>query len=416
MVTRRDFIRSGLALYGLGMLPPFLSRAAASEKIVPLHGKSRVLVCIFQRGAMDGLSAVTPYNDEFLLQARPNLFSTPAQSAGKKALIDLDGRFGLNPALGPLETLFRDKRLAIVHGMGSPNATRSHFDAQDYMESGTPFTKRTDSGWLNRALNFLEEEKNPLRAVSITPSLPRILQGNNQVISFNNIRDFAVQSREGRNTDIVAARSFEELYDQTSSELLKDTGGESFKTIRILQEADIKKYRPANGAVYPASGLGLSLKQIALLIKLNVGLQVAFTQSEGWDTHANQNAVFNQNAELLSRSIAAFWTDLDAYQDDVTLMTMTEFGRTVKQNGNNGTDHGRASCAFILGNHVNGGQVHGKIDTLAEENLEDRRDLPVTTDFRQIFSEVASSHLRIKDASSLFPDWQGKGIGVMKSF
>jgi uncharacterized protein (DUF1501 family) len=415
MISRRDFIRSaGFALYGAGMLPSFVCRAAATEKVQPIYGKSRVLVCIFQRGAMDGLAAVTPYNEAYLREARPGLLMTPSTTEGKKALIDLDGTYGLHPGLASLEPFFRENRLAIVHGMGSPNTTRSHFDAQDYMESGTPFSKRTDSGWLNRALDLLKTANNPLTAVSVTPNMPRILHGENPVISFANIRDFAVQQKGARGRDIVAARSLEDLYDQTSSALLKETGGESFETLRVLQDSDIRKYTPANGAVYPSSTLGQALKQIAMLIKLDVGLQIAFTQSEGWDTHINQLAAFNQNAEALSQSIAAFWTDLGAYQDDVTLMTMTEFGRTVRQNGNNGTDHGRASCSFVLGNHVNGGRVHGNLGPLTPETLEDRRDLPVTTDFRQVFSEVAGSHLRIKDTSGLFPDWKGDPIRLMK--
>ena len=175
---------------------------------------------------------------------------------------------------------------------------------------------------------------------------------------------------------------------------------------------------PANAAAYPLSKLGASLKQIAQLVKMDVGLEVAFAESTGWDTHFNQGSdtgVFARNVEDLSTSINAFWQDLGDYQDQVTVMTMTEFGRTVRQNGTGGTDHGRGSCNFILGNDVNGGIVHGNVKPLAMENLEDGRDLAVTTDFRAVFSEVADKHLKINNDNVLFPDWKGRKFGVMKN-
>jgi uncharacterized protein (DUF1501 family) len=315
------------------------------------------------------------------------------------------------------ETLYKQRRLAIVHGIGSPNNTRSHFDAQDYMESGTPFNKGTASGWLNRAVGLLGHDNlTPFSAVSLTSALPRSFYGDNPTIAIGNLRDFAIQMRGNPNTTGKVASSFEDLYDQTSPGLLKETGKESFDAIKMLQKADIRNYTPATGAVYPFSPLGNSLKQIAQLIKMEVGLEIAFTESNGWDTHFNQgaaNGIFARNVNDLSNSIAAFWTDLSAYQDDVTVMTMTEFGRTVHQNGTGGTDHGRGSCNFILGNDVNGGQVHGKVDALAVENLEDGRDLKVTTDFRSVFSEVADRHLQLGNDKLLFPDWNGTPIGVM---
>jgi len=419
MSSRRGFLKSGgLALFGIGVggVPTFLARAAGSSKLVLPYKKNKILVCIFQRGAMDGLMAVTPFEDQFLKAARPTLFMSAAKSAGGQ-LIDLDGRFGLHPSLSAFEPLFRDKRLAIVHGIGSPNNTRSHFDAQDYMESGTPFNKGTGSGWLNRAVGLLGHDATPFRAVSLTSSMPRSFYGDNPSVSISNLQDFAIQLRGNPMGANVAAKSFEDLYDQTSSSLLNKTGKESFDAVKMLQKTDIKNYQPSNNAVYPASALGNSLKQIAQLIKMDVGLEVAFAESGGWDTHFNQGAItgiFARNVNDLSSSITALWNDLGAYQDDVTIMTMTEFGRTVKQNGTGGTDHGRASCNFILGNDVNGGKVHGDLKALAVENLEDGRDLAVTTDFRSVFSEVADKHLRINSDNVLFPEWKGNKIGVMR--
>ncbi|MDR3711282.1 MAG: DUF1501 domain-containing protein [Puia sp.] len=425
MATRRGFLKAGgLALFGIsiGGVPGFVARAAGSVKSTGLYKKGKVLICIFQRGAMDGLMAVTPLTDPYLQAARPTLFMSAAKNSTNSPkgspLIDLDGRFGLHPAMKSFEPLFRDKRLAIVHGIGSPNNTRSHFDAQDYMESGTPFSKGTPSGWLNRAIGLLGHDASPFRAVSLTPSMPRSFYGDNPTVAIGDLQDFAIQMKGNPLAANMAARSFEDLYDQASSDLLKDTGKESFDAVKMLQKMDTHNYRPENGAVYPFSPLGNALKQIAQLIKMDVGLEVAFAESTGWDTHFNQgteSGVFARSASDLSNSMAAFWADMEAFQDSVTVMTMTEFGRTVKQNGTGGTDHGRGSCNFILGNGVNGGIVHGELRELAVENLEDGRDLPVTTDFRSVFSEVADRHLQISDDTVLFPGWQGKKIGTMRS-
>ena len=421
MSSRRIFLKSGaLALItaGMGGVPTFVARAAQSRKLWSPYKKNKILICIFQRGAMDGLMAVTPFTDTYLQKARPNLFLSAAKTANKP-LIDLDGRFGLHPSMNAFENLFREKRLAIVHGVGSPNTTRSHFDAQDYMESGTPFSKGTDSGWLNRAVGLLgHEAATPFQAVSLTSALPRSFYGDQPAVAISNLEDFAIQMRGNPMATNTAAKSFEELYDNTSSTLLNKTGKESFEAMKMLKSAEIKNYKPANGAVYPVSPLGNSLKQLAQLIKMDVGLEVAFTESGGWDTHYNQGAeigTFSRNVGDLSNAISAFWTDIGTMQDDVEVMTMTEFGRTVRQNGSNGTDHGRASCMFILGNDVNGGKVHGSVPELSIENLEDSRDLPVTTDFRAVFSEVASGHLKIANKSKLFPDWNGKNIGILKT-
>jgi uncharacterized protein (DUF1501 family) len=422
MTSRRAFLKSSgaLALFaaGIGGVPTFIAKAAETRKFSRLYKKNKILVCIFQRGAMDGLMAVTPFTDQQLQKARPTLFMSAAKSANKP-LIDLDGRFGLHPSMSAFEPLFRDKRLAIVHGVGSPNNTRSHFDAQDYMESGTPFNKGTESGWLNRAVGLLGHETvTPFQAVSLTSSLPRSFYGDNEALAISNLQDFAIQLRGNPIATNTAAKSFEELYDKTSSSLLNKTGKESFEAVKMLKSADVRNYRAANGAEYPASPLGNSLKQIAQLIKMDVGLEIGFAECGGWDTHYNQGTeigTFSRNVLDLSTSIAAFWTDLGSLQDDVEVMTMTEFGRTVHQNGTGGTDHGRGSCMFILGNDIKGGMVHGKVPELAVENLEDNRDLPVTTDFRAVFDEVATSHLRIRDNGTLFPGWKGSGIGVMRS-
>ena len=421
MVNRRGFIKgSAISLFGLGLsgMPGFLARAAGSSKVLKPYQKTKTLVFIFQRGAMDGLMAVSPFTDPNLTKARPTLYMSAAKVGNTSPLIDLDGRYGLHPGFAPFESLFREGRLAVVHGMGSPNTTRSHFDAQDYMESGTPFSKGTPSGWLNRAAGELGKKESPFAAVSLTSALPRSLYGDFPALAVNNLNDLSIEASSNPAAANLTARSFEELYDRTSSTLLSSKGKESFQAMSTLAKTDTRHYVPANGARYPQSPLGDALRQIAQLIKMDVGLEIAFAESGGWDTHFNQgteNGLFARNARDLSASIAAFWTDLGAHQDEVTVMTATEFGRTVKQNGTGGTDHGRASCCFILGNDAKGGMVHGKVDPLSPENLADGRDLAVTTDFRSVFSEVAEKHLNIRNKALLFPEWDGKSIGVMNS-
>lgn len=421
MTSRRGFIKAGgLALFGISMggIPTFLANAVAGTMTPGLFKRKKIMVCIFQRGAMDGLMAVTPFTDQYLKKARPTLFMDAALGGKNKSLIDLDGKFGLHPSMSAFEPIFRDKRLAIVHGIGSPNNTRSHFDAQDFMESGTPFNKGTESGWLNRAVGLLGHDgATPFQGVSLTSSLPRSFYGDNAAVAISNLSDFNIQLKGNQAGANMASKSFEDLYDQTSSGLLKNTGKESFDAVKMLQKADAKNYTPENGATYPLTALGNALKQIAQLIKMDVGMEVAFAESGGWDTHFNQgteNGIFARNVNDLSNCMMAFWTDMEKHQDELTVMTMTEFGRTVAQNGTGGTDHGRGSCNFILGNGVNGGLVHGVVSPLAKENLEDGRDLAVTTDFRSVFSEVADKHLGLHNDKVLFPDWTGKQIGVMR--
>lgn len=421
MATRRGFIKSGaMAVFGIGFggVPSFVTRAAAGFREQVPYKKNKILICIFQRGAMDGLMAVSPFTDEYLKAARPSLFMDASKSEKAPALTDLDGRFGLHPGFSAFENLFKEKRLAIVHGIGSPNNSRSHFDAQDYMETGTPWEKNTMSGWLNRAAGVMGHDATPFRAVSLTSSLPRSLYGSFPSLAISNLDDFTIRSRGKNINPNVTAKSFEDLYDEATSSLYKDTGKETFNAIRMLEKIDSRNSSPANGAEYPKSNLGNALRQIAVLIRADVGLEIGFAESTGWDTHFNQGTIqgpFARNAMDLSNSIAAFWKDLGtAWQDEVTIMTMTEFGRTVKQNGSAGTDHGRASCNFIIGNDVRGGIVHGLVKPLAVENLEDGRDLAVTTDFRAVFAEVAAKHLKIKEPSGIFPGWDGKAIQVMK--
>ena len=424
MIDRRAFFKAGglsLIAVGAGSLsggPLFLARAALAAAGPTGHQRRKVLVSIFQRGAMDGLMAVPPLEEEKLLKRyRPQLAMAGARSGGENRVLDLGNGFGLHPALGALEPLWKDSRLAIAHQVGSPDATRSHFDAQDYMETGTPGRKGTPSGWLNRVSGLLGHESTPFRSVSMTSALPRSLYGPEQALAISRLEDFKMRLPGADRVATVAGEGFEALYEEASQELLRETGADTFDAVRVLSDLDLRNYRPAAGVSYPNSPLGTALRQIALLIKSDVGLEVAFTESRGWDTHVQQgttNGSFNRRARDLADSIAAFWRDLGQHRDEVVLTTMTEFGRTVKQNGSGGTDHGHGSCLFVLGNKVRGGEVHGGIEGLDQDLLYEGRDLPVSVDFRSVFSELAGAHLGVPTGQELFPGWQGSSIPLFQ--
>jgi uncharacterized protein (DUF1501 family) len=420
MLTRRFFLKTGgVALFavGVGGGPGFLTRAAlaATGTASTSSRKRKVLVTIFQRGAMDGLAAVPPIAAADLKSLRPRLAMSGARSEGEAALLDLETGFGLHPAFEPLLPLWKDKRLAIVHAVGSPDPTRSHFDAQDFMETGTPGRKGTPDGWLNRAVGLMGHDGSPFRAVAMTAALPRSLYGDEPAIAVTNLADFKVQLPGADRTAAAAGQGFEALYDQTSQGLLRDTGGETFRAIHMLSAAEIERYRPAAGVEYPQTPLGNALRQIALLVKSDVGLEIAFAESGGWDTHVQQAGTFARQARDLAQAVHAFWTDLGSYQDQVVLTTMTEFGRTVRENGSGGTDHGHGSCLFVLGNPVDGGKVHGVFPKGLEPGaLYEGRDLPVTTDFRAVFCELAGKRLGIADDARLFPGWTGKRLPLLK--
>ena len=423
--SRRAFLKSsGLAMVSLGVgsasAPGFLHRAALAAAPSPgSTGRRKVLVTIFQRGAMDALAAVPSLEHESQLRSlRPRLFQSAARSAGSDAALDLGVGFGLHPALEPLLPLWRERSLGIVHAVGSPDPTRSHFDAQDYMETGTPGRKGTSSGWLNRVVGELGHDGSPFRAVSITPALPRSLYGTEPAVAVARLEDFHLTaSRDAlASSSASSGRGFEALYSQASNELLRSTGSDTFEAIEVL-DAVAAESRGASAAGYPQSPLGSSLAQIARLVRAQVGLEVAFAESGGWDTHVRQGAatgVFALRARDLAQSIAAFWNDLGEHRSEVVLLTMTEFGRTVRENGSAGTDHGHASCSFVLGESVEGGRVQGPFPGLREHELYEGRDLAVGTDFRALFAGVAAGHLGVARPAELFPGWAGNPIQVVR--
>jgi uncharacterized protein (DUF1501 family) len=299
-----------------------------------------------------------------------------------------------------------------VQAVGSPDPTRSHFDAQDFMESGTPGLKSTPDGWLNRALAAEDEachnrscgEHSAFRAVALGSQLPRTLEGKIPAVAIDNVKSFNVG---GQNTAAASvAASFESMYDDSVNAVLHGTATETFEAVKMLKAADPARYVPAAGANYPNGQFGQSMKQIAQLLKANLGVEAAFADIGGWDTHQNQGNVNGQLANRLkefSESLAAFWTDMGDDAQNITLVTMSEFGRTVQQNGTGGTDHGHANVMFVLGGPVSGGKVYGKWPGMDKHQLYEERDLAITTDFRQVLGEAAYRTLGSRNLEIVFP-------------
>ncbi len=395
--SRRYFLKQGgVAMVGLSAMPAFLQRAVAAT---PMPNKKQ-LVVLFQRGAADGLNVVVPFGEQNYYRLRPTIaIPRPGRGANDVA-IDLDGFFGLHPSLAPIEPLFHKNQLAIVHAAGSPDPTRSHFDAQDFMESGTPGLKATEDGWLNRALETVSEENaSPFRAVAMGPNLPRMLHGGAPAIALPDLKQFKVMA-QAPGTGQMVEGGFEAMYSQTVDHALHGTGTETFEAIDLLRKADPAKYQPENG---------------------NIGVEVLFVDCGGWDNHVNEGGVQGQLSNLLKdlgQGLAAFHQDMGDRMENIVFVTMSEFGRTAKENGNRGTDHGHANCMFVMGGDVKGGQVYGRWPGLNDHQLNEGRDLALTTDFRSVVGEILAKHIGVADLKPVFPGFdnnRAKFPGLIKS-
>ncbi|HEY6290589.1 MAG TPA: DUF1501 domain-containing protein [Terriglobia bacterium] len=413
-LSRRYFLKSaGLSLFGAGFVPPFLRRAAYALDQPGSSARKKILVAVFQRGAADGLNTVVPFADRTYYSLRPTIAIAPPTSRSEsyaQGAIDLDGFFGLHPSLSSLKPLFDERQLAIVHAAGSPDSTRSHFDAQDYMEAATPGLHSTPDGWLNRYLEAVPlAEATPFRAVAFAPRMPLTLLGPAPALVLDDVKSFRFRTMDslGHSAGPSALESgFEAMYASTADPLLDRTAKEMFEAVSTLDGIGRADYQPGHGAQYPNGLLGKSLRQVAQLIKADVGLEVAFAEVGGWDHHVNEGGVQGQLANSLKQfgeSLAAFHQDLGDRMSDVVLLSMTEFGRTARENGNRGTDHGHANVMFALGGPVKGGKVYGEWPGLGPGELYEGRDLALTTDFRDVFAEVAVRHLGATETQTIFP-------------
>jgi uncharacterized protein (DUF1501 family) len=397
-MTRRVFLKSGgMAMISLGIAPSFLTRSIEAATT-----RRKLLIAIFQRGAVDGLNMIVPHGEAEYYRARPSI--AIARPGSRDGAIDLDGFFGLHPRMAALKPWWDDGSLAIVHACGSPDHTRSHFDAQDYMETATPGVKSTKDGWLNRYLQFAYPSHAPLTAVALTRQMPRTLQGSAPALALPRVSAFDVRATAS------TRQSLEEAYAQATDAMLKDAAQDAFAAIRALSATGANDYRPANGVVYPRSPFGEALQEIARLAKADVGLEIAFAESTQWDHHVNEGGASGQIANRLgdfADGIAALARDLGSRMADTVILTMSEFGRTVTENGSRGTDHGHGNAMMLIGGNVRGRRVYGRWPGLQHADRYEGRDLAITTDFRDVFGEVIMRHLGadIPTAGQVFPGY-----------
>jgi uncharacterized protein (DUF1501 family) len=392
-------------MLSLGFAPAFLTRTAEA-----VSGR-KLLIAIFQRGAVDGLNMIVPYGEAEYYRMRPSIaIVKPGNSDGA---IDLDGFFGLHPRMAPLLPLWTNGSLAIVHACGSPDRTRSHFDAQDYMETATPGVKSTRDGWLNRCLQAAGPPE-PLRGVAVARQMPRSLQGRAPALAFASAAAFDVRA------DMGSAQSLETAYRNAADPLLTSGARDAFEAMKTLREAGGGNYRPSGGVEYPRSAFGQSMQEIARIAKAGVGLEIAFAESTNWDHHVNEGGAQGQLAQRLddlSKGIAALAADLGDRMADTVILTMSEFGRAAAENGNRGTDHGHGNAMMLIGGGVDGRRVHGRWPGLSADQRFEARDLAVTTDFRDVFSEVVTRHLGVPAAAlgGVFPGHTAKTLGLIKA-
>jgi uncharacterized protein (DUF1501 family) len=397
--SRRTFLKStALGFVALGLPPSFLVRAAGAQQ----NSRGKVLLVVFQRGGMDGLNVVVPFKDRAYYALRPSI-AVAEPAAGEERGLDLDGYFALHPALAPLKELYDKRQLAIVQAAGSPDNSRSHFDAQDYMELGTPGIKSTPDGWINRYLDEKHAAASPFRGVAVGAQTPRMMAGSAPTLSISSIEEFRLHKP-------AMAPALQKLYAASTDPLMRQGGTSLFEAMARLRGIE-DKIAPS-AAAYPAGRFAAGLKQIARLVKADVGLEIAFTEIEGWDTHVAEGGATGQLANRLRElgaGLAAFYQDLGDRMEDVVIVTMSEFGRTARENGNRGTDHGHANVMFVIGGNVRGGKVYGRWPGLAPEVLNEGRDLALTTDYRSVCGELLARHMGQQELGRIFPGFRSTG-------
>jgi uncharacterized protein (DUF1501 family) len=408
-MQRRTFLDS-MAL-GAGLLLPLGRAAWAVSAAAPTQKK---LIVVMLRGAVDGLNVVAPVADENYLRLRPTIgLALPGMEGGA---LDLDGYFGLHPALADLQVLWTEKKLAFVHASGSPDSTRSHFDAQDYMESATPGRKNTADGWMNRLLAALPGVATPSRALSIGPVMPRILSGPSAAM---NLPNGAAATRANILDKKEVGAAFDQLYGshQRFGRAYQD-GKQAHQDVMAAAAAALEhdNANPADRGAPLPNGFPDDAARLATLMRNDPNIQVAFIGLGGWDTHAGQGAARGQLANRLAplgQGLALLARRLGPMFDDTTIVVMSEFGRTARENGNGGTDHGHGNVMWVLGGAVNGGHVHGDWQGVGDAALNEGRDLPVTTDFRLVLAQIAERHMGLgeRQLQKIFPNLPQRGAG-----
>jgi len=380
-----------------------------------------ILVTLFLRGGADGLSIVVPYAEDAYHRARPAL-GIPSPKDGRapaaQRAIDLDGFFGLNPAMGALMPLYHDGTLAAVHACGSGDQSRSHFEAMAVMERGLASAPTgLASGWIARHLTATQgSNQSPLRAVAFSSIMPDSLRGATDATAVSSLADFRLYVPETPDSTPAAEirQALAEFY-HDGKDAIATAGRETLAVLDTLNRIDPERYKAANGALYPTTEVGNGLKQVACLIKARVGLEVACLDRTGWDTHVAQGNLLAPQRADISNSIAAFVKDLGAGMKTVTILVMTEFGRRVHENTGLGTDHGRGTIMLLAGGGIAGGKVYSKWPGLEDRQLEGGIDIRVTTDYRDVLSEVLSKRLRNHNLAAVFPEYSSRFPGVTKT-
>lgn len=402
-MNRREFLKTASLIPALTLLP--LGNLGWAARVTEANPSRKRLIVVFLRGAVDGLNVVIPYNEPAYYDGRPTI-AIPATGRGEGALVDLDGQFGLHPALANLLPFWRERSLAFVQACGSPDATRSHFDAQDYMESGTPGVKTTPDGWMNRLLTALPGPHAPTQAVSFGPTLPRIFAGKIPVANVGVGKNMAQPMPLDRP---VISDAFDRLY--RGNDPLSRAYQEGQRVRKQLLTDLAQDMEAAGQGAPPASGFTQIADQAARLMARDKNIQLAFLAVSGWDTHVNQGTATGQLANHLrplGDGLASLAHNLGSSYGDTTIIVISEFGRTVHENGNGGTDHGHGNVMWLMGGGIHGGKVYGKWPGLSDENLHEGRDLAVTTDFREVIGTVLTRHLNLSEhqLATVFPGFR----------
>lgn len=395
-LTRRDLLRGG-------------RRDGARWTFQPERGPAGdVLVLMFLRGGMDGLHVVPPHGDAQYRPQRPALaIPEPGRPGGA---VDLDGFFGLHPDLSPLKQVFDAKHLAIVHASGSPDRTLSHFEAMQTMERGVSDGNDTASGWISRHLAATERGiSSPIRALALSDVLPKSMQGSIGAMAVRSLSEFRLDVPDAWGSEFRVVLS---SFYAGAREPAQVAGKETLELLRSLEKLDPAAYRPEAGAAYPDTEMGRRLKQVAQLIKADVGLEIAQVDLGGWDAHVAQPTLMTGLMKELAQGIHAFWADLGARMNRVTLVAMSEFGRRVHENSGLGTDHGRATAMFLAGAGIRGGKVYGRWPGLHSDQLDRDGNLRVTTDYRDILGEVLERRLRNPHLAEVFPRYTPTYLGL----
>lgn len=409
-VTRRNVLATA-ATAGVWWLATGSALAQATIRKDKQDGN--VVVVVFLRGGADGLNVVAPYGEDEYYRLRPSLgLKSPRTNAPtRQKLIDLDGFFGFNPALGPLESLYKEGELAVVHAVGSGDISHSHFEAMNTMERGwTDQQEKTGGGWLARHLNMTEGTGSPLRAVSISSVLPDSLLGAPTALAVEKVTDYRFDSE-----DQDLREALRSLYEGPEDPIAK-AGRDTWSVLDALNRVDPGAQKPENGASYPETPVGAAFREVSFLIKQDLGLEVACLDAGGWDTHVTQGTTDGWMfglVEDLALSIAAFRQDLGSLNRKTTIVVQSEFGRRVYENSGLGTDHGTGGCMLVMGAGVKGGKVYADWPGLVPDRLTGPGDLQTTTDYRAVLWDVVQNRLGNPDPAQVFPGFKGRPLGII---